>query len=286
MATDTLTLTVPEAKRLTVCIKTVTNGQAVFIEVGKSLAEIRDTKLYRETFNLILTRYYRQLLATLRTSFEGISDTVEKLVARDSSGPLTISVLPSFAAKWLVGRLGRFQALHPEVDLRISASNHSTDFSKEDVDAGIRHGLGEYPGLRTDWLLPGALLAVCSPMLLKGNHPLKKPEHLSHHTLLHATPANEWPMWLKAHSIKGVDASRGKGVFESLLAHESLCLGLVRRYQPKTIEVGREDRCKVDRGRVCGKRYSRAVGYRDSRSKCFLGEISIDEDCRRLLKQL
>ncbi len=176
----------------------------------KGLEEELNVVLVRRLTRAIeLTEAGHALLATLRTSFQGISDTVEKLVARDSSGPLTISVLPSFAAKWLVSRLGRFQALHPEVDLRISASNESTDFSREDVDAGIRHGLGEYPGLRSDLLLPGALLAVCSPMLLEGSHPLKKPEHLRHHTLLHATPANEWPMWLKAHSIKGVDAGRG-----------------------------------------------------------------------------
>lgn len=176
----------------------------------KGLEEELNVLLVRRLTRAIeLTEAGHTLQVSLRGSFQGISDTVEKLLARDSSGPLTISVLPSFAAKWLVARLGRFQASHPEVDLRISADNNFTDFSKEDVDAGIRHGLGEYPGLRSDWLLPGALLPVCSPRLLEGAHPLTRPEHLRHHTLLHASPANEWPMWVKAHGVKDVDPTRG-----------------------------------------------------------------------------
>jgi len=176
----------------------------------KALEESMGIALVRRLTRAIeLTEAGHTLLATLRESFQRISDTVEQLAARDQSGPLTVSVLPSFAAKWLVPRLGHFQEQHPEIDLRISATNQMTDFAREDVDVGIRHGLGDYPGLRTYLLLPGEIYAVCSPKLLKGRHPLKKPQDLRHHTLLHSEPAYEWNMWLATHGVKGVDGRRG-----------------------------------------------------------------------------
>ena len=165
--------------------------------------------LRRLTRAIELTEAGQTLLGPLRDSFQRIAGTVDKLAARDSSGPLIISVLPSFAAKWLVPRLGRFRERHPEIEVHISANNELVDFSREDVDLGIRHGLGDYPGLHRERLLPGELLAVCGPALLKGPHPLKKPRDLRHHTLLHAEPGHEWSMWMEAQGIEGVDSKRG-----------------------------------------------------------------------------
>lgn len=177
----------------------------------KSLEETLGVILVRRLTRAIeLTEAGHTLLATLRDCFEQMAVTVEQLVARDSSGPLTVSVLPSFAAKWLVPRLGRFQEQHPEIELHINAIDRLIDFAREDVDLGIRHGLGEYPDLRCDVLLPGNLYALCSPKLLRRGKPrLKKPEDLRHYTLLHAGSAAEWGMWLAAHGIQGVDAHRG-----------------------------------------------------------------------------
>ena len=176
----------------------------------KSLEDTLGVILVRRMTRAIeLTEAGHTLLATLRDCFEQMAETVEQLVARDSSGPLTVSVLPSFAAKWLVPRLGRFQEQHPEIELRISAIDRLIDFAKEDVDVGIRHGLGDYPDLRCDLLLPGKLYALCSPKLLRRKPRLNKPEDLRHYTLLHAGTAAEWGMWLAAHGVSGVDARRG-----------------------------------------------------------------------------
>lgn len=177
----------------------------------KALEEALGVTLVRRLTRAIeLTEAGHTLLATLRDCFEQMMETVEQLVARDSSGPLTVSVLPSFAAKWLVPRLGRFQEQHPEIELRISAIDRLIDFAREDVDLGIRHGLGDYPDLRCDLLLPGKLYALCSPRLLRSRkHPLKTPADLRFHTLLHAGSAAEWGMWLAAHGVSGVDARRG-----------------------------------------------------------------------------
>lgn len=177
----------------------------------KALEEALGVTLVRRLTRAIeLTEAGHTLQATLRDCFERMTKTVEQLVARDSSGPLMVSVLPSFAAKWLVPRLGRFQEQHPEIDLRISAVDRLIDFAKEDVDLGIRLGLGDYPGLQVDYLLPGKLYALCSPRLLRSRkHPLKKPSDLRYHTLLHAEPGAEWGLWLDAHGVKGVEPRKG-----------------------------------------------------------------------------
>jgi LysR family glycine cleavage system transcriptional activator len=118
-------------------------------------------------------------------------------------------VLPSFASKWLVPRLGRFRAAHPDLDLRISASSQLVDFARDDVDVGIRMGRGVYPGLRVERLFGEALVPVCSPRLREGAHPLQRPEDLAHHVLLHDEDTSGWELWLELAGVSGISTRRG-----------------------------------------------------------------------------
>ena len=61
------------------------------------------------------------LFPSVRDALDILAEAAERLRARDSGGPLTVSTLPSFAAKWLVPRMSRFQDRHPEIELRIAA---------------------------------------------------------------------------------------------------------------------------------------------------------------------
>jgi LysR family glycine cleavage system transcriptional activator len=83
---------------------------------------------------------------------------------------LTVSVSPDFAAKWLVNRLGRFTEAHPEIDLRVSATDHHVDFAREDVDLAVRHGDGQWPDLDVVQLCSEQLFPVCSPKLVAGRN--------------------------------------------------------------------------------------------------------------------
>jgi len=76
-----------------------------------------------------------------------------------------VSVAPVLAAKWLVTRLTRFHAAHPDVALRIDASVELVDFDASDVDAGVRVGVGPWPNVRTERLAGLKLFPVCSPAL-------------------------------------------------------------------------------------------------------------------------
>jgi LysR family glycine cleavage system transcriptional activator len=155
-------------------------------------------------------------------AFEQIAAATEELSASGTGGALMLSTVPSFAAKWLVPRLGRFRAAHPEIDLRISASLRLVDLVREDFDVAIRMGRGAYPGHRVDALFGEVMFPVCAPGLLAGPKPLKTPEDLRHHVLLHdvdvtasafAAVPQAWRLWLERAGVQGIDVERGQ-VFE------------------------------------------------------------------------
>jgi LysR family glycine cleavage system transcriptional activator len=106
----------------------------------KALEEELGVKLFnRERQRLVITEAGRQYLTTLRDAFDRIALGTERLLQRQTSGALTVSTSPDFAAKWLVNRLGRFAEEHPSIDLRVSATLHHVDFAREDVDLAVRH---------------------------------------------------------------------------------------------------------------------------------------------------
>jgi LysR family glycine cleavage system transcriptional activator len=104
--------------------------------------------------------------------------------------------------KWLIPKLAEFQALHPDIEVRISTSLNIVDLQHDDIDLAIRFGAGDWPGMVVDHLLEEDIFPVCSPGLLEGRHPLKSPWDLVHHTLLHTTlrPDN-WRLWLTAAGV-------------------------------------------------------------------------------------
>jgi LysR family glycine cleavage system transcriptional activator len=176
----------------------------------RGLEERLGVRLFRRLpRGLLLTEEAQRFLPPVREAFDQIAAAAERLTAVGSSSTLTVSVLPSFAAKWLVPRLGSFRAAYPDLDLRISASSQLVDFARDDVDVGIRMGRGMYPGLRVERLFGEALVPVCSPQLLEGPHPLLRPEDLAHHVLLHDDDTTGWELWLELAGVKSVSARRG-----------------------------------------------------------------------------
>ena len=146
----------------------------------RGLEERLGVRLFRRlSRGLVLTDEAQRYLPAVRDAFARLEAATAELLARRTGGTLTASVVPSFAAKWLVPRLGRFRAADPDIDLRISTSQHLVDFAREDVDIGLRMGRGHYPGLRVDRLFGETLVPVCGPALLAGEAPLRRPQDLS-----------------------------------------------------------------------------------------------------------
>ena len=157
----------------------------------------------RKNRALALTPQARDYLPGVRAAFNDLRLATDRLLRRDDDNVLTISTLASLAAKWLLPRLSTFQETHPGIDVRITTSTSLVDFRNGDVDAAIRYGRGHWPGLRAEWLMADELFPVCSPVLLKGDRPLKCPQDLAHYTLLHTTSGYEddWRLWLTAAGL-------------------------------------------------------------------------------------
>src|ERR1700679_263274 len=141
----------------------------------------------RQTRALALTPEARDSLPGVRAAFNDLRLATDRLLRKDDGHVLTVSTLASLAAKWLLPRLSTFQDAHPGIDVRITTSTGLVDFKSGDVDAAIRYGRGHWPGVRADWLTADQLFPVCSPALLSGAHPLRRPEDLAHRTLLHSS---------------------------------------------------------------------------------------------------
>jgi LysR family glycine cleavage system transcriptional activator len=182
----------------------------------------------RRNRSLHLTREAQDYLPAVRAAFEDLRLATERLLSPGRPALLTVSTMPSLAAKWLMPRLAGFQEAHPAIEIRITASAQLVDFRRDEVDVAIRYGRGRWPGLRADWLMTEDLFPVCSPALLAGERPLRRPEDLAHHTLLHARMSrDDWQLWLTAAGLPPALASRrGLSFDEMLMALEAAIDGL------------------------------------------------------------
>src|SRR6201990_1144909 len=140
----------------------------------------------RQNRALALTPEAKDYLPGVRAAFNDLRLATDRLLRKDDDRVLTISTLASLAAKWLLPRLATFQEAHPGIDVRITTSTALVDFRTGDVDAAIRYGRGNWTGLRAEWRMAGELFAGCSPALANGDKPLRCPEDLANHTLLHS----------------------------------------------------------------------------------------------------
>jgi LysR family glycine cleavage system transcriptional activator len=184
-----------------------------------------------------LTRAGQALQPGLTAGFDRLAEAVERTLRPATPRTITVTGAPSIAARWLVPRIERFQARHPELEVRISATTALVDFSRGDVDVGLRYGAGRYPGLYTELLFTNEVFPVCAPALAKGPPALREPDDLRHVTLIHEkTPYDDpgvpdWTMWLAAAGATKVDTSGGMqldrpgDVTDAALAGAGVALG-------------------------------------------------------------
>jgi LysR family glycine cleavage system transcriptional activator len=211
----------------------------------KQLEDHLGVALFRRlTRALELTPEAHALLPKVREGLGLIGEAVERVRGRDEAGALTVIAPPNFAARWLVPRLARFTVAHPNLDLHIasrpamidgradSAASAALDARDDMPLAMVRFGDGRYPGAHVDEVFSAVYVPVCSPRLLEGEHPLRRPEDLRFHTLLHDDTVLEegarpsWGDWLHAVGVRGVDASRGPHFSDASLSLEAALEGM------------------------------------------------------------
>jgi LysR family glycine cleavage system transcriptional activator len=168
----------------------------------KALEATLGVKLFkRERQRLVITAAGRDYLMVIRDALDRIALGTERLKQRQSSGVLTVSTSPDFAAKWLVHRLGRFAETHAEIDLRISATTQHVDFAREEVDLAIRHGDGNWPGLEAVRLTTERLFPVCSPRLVPRRNRITEASDLLKLPLLRLEDWKTWSRWFDAAGV-------------------------------------------------------------------------------------
>jgi len=182
----------------------------------------------RRNRTLELTREARDYLPSIRSAFEDLHRATARLRRADSDGRLTVSTTASLATKWLVSRVAAFQDAHPGIEVRITTSTHLVDFRREEVDMAVRYGHGVWTGLRAHWLMAEHIFPVCSPALLTDARPLRAPEDLAHHTLLHTTVSREdWQLWLTAAGLPpSIATRRGMTFDQGFMAIQAAMEGL------------------------------------------------------------
>jgi len=176
----------------------------------KALEATLGIKLFnRERQRLAITDAGREYLNVVRDALDRIAAGTERVLQRQSSGVLTVSTSPDFAAKWLVYRLGRFAEAHPGIDLRVSATMHHVDFVREEVDVAVRHGDGNWGGLNAVRLCSEQLFPVCSPKLVSGRNRIAEPADLLKSPLLHLDDSKAWSQWFDAAGVADAEMSHG-----------------------------------------------------------------------------
>ena len=186
---------------------------------------------HREGRQIALTELGAELYPLLHDGFDYLKRAGDLLYRPNRRHTLAISVPPSFAAKWLAPRIARFSAAHPEIEVWMSADMRLADVGGGRVDVAVRYGRGDYADVRSERLLNADVTPVCSPVLLAGAHPLRRPADLARHTLIHLRPSEleeprpDWPAWLASRKMTQIDASSGPRFDQTALAIEAAAHG-------------------------------------------------------------
>ncbi|MCG8564161.1 MAG: transcriptional regulator GcvA [Desulfobacterales bacterium] len=189
----------------------VTQG-AVSRQIKQLETDLNISLFIRQHRKLVLTDQGALLLPPLTRAFGIMNDALDAL--KHQQKDLNLKVHPTFAIRWLIPRLHRFQTQYPDIRVRLTTSSANVDFSRENFDAGITHLGGERAGVKRCKILEERLVPVCSPRLLQEDIPLDNPGDLSRHMLLHNNPnLREWQAWANQMDVEGLRLERGQ-VFE------------------------------------------------------------------------
>lgn len=181
--------------------------------VSRAIRNIEDrlgVRLFeRGTRSVRLTPEGAAYAAEIGAALDRIGAATIVATAPRSAGVLNVSTSDGFAGRWLVPRLHRFHRAHRDIDVRLSTSGVLADFVRDGIDIAIRYGSGDYEGVASEFLSEEEVFPVCSPELLRGEHPLRLPGDLRHHRLIHDSFPIDWATWLRRAGLDDIDPESG-----------------------------------------------------------------------------
>jgi LysR family glycine cleavage system transcriptional activator len=188
-----------------------------------TLERLLGSKLFLRHHRAIeLTAKGEAYFRALRDAFERIQDATDLVFGATDTPTLRIKLPPTFAIRWIVPRLARLHATDPHLDVQITTSHSPADFDREDIDVAVHSGDSAPPGTSAIRLFGESLTPVCSPALLRQGRSLRRPADLRRHTLLCSLHRpKDWPAWIAAAGIDGVDGNSGLKFENSSLAYQA-----------------------------------------------------------------
>jgi LysR family glycine cleavage system transcriptional activator len=202
--------------------------------------------LERERLGMRLTEAGASVYPRLREAFLQIDQAMHALERSKGERSLTVSTVATFAASWLVPRLGRFKQLHPDIEIRVEATSELVDLRRDRVDVASPWA-GRLSGLEVTCLMAPVLTPVASPEFLKTcqGAVINEAGDCLDYPLLHDRDRADWPLWLKAHGVADdARAQRGSAFEDDFLliraAEAGQGLALVpQAYAQEEIATGR-----------------------------------------------
>jgi LysR family transcriptional regulator, glycine cleavage system transcriptional activator len=165
----------------------------------RGLEDRLGTRLFRrEGRHMLLTQEGQTLAAQVRQGLR----LLEKAFERDpAAGParLVVSALPAFATRWLVPRLARFHATHPNIAVDLRPAVELARLERDGIHVALRYGPGGWPGLQHERLMEERLFPVCSPTYRERRLP-RRPADLADCVLLRH-PRQPWAPWFAAAGL-------------------------------------------------------------------------------------
>ncbi|CUR46704.1 Glycine cleavage system transcriptional activator GcvA [Alloalcanivorax xenomutans] len=164
----------------------------------------------RRPRQLTLTAQGQALRAVCTDAFDAIDDVASRLRQTPQRQSVTLSTIPSVAARWLLPNVCYLREEQPDLNLSLQVTYDVLPLDGIAADMAIRYGHGPWPGLESEKLFDNVFVPACSPALGISQH-----SDLHHHTLLHYQPATAsgaalgWPAWQKLARVAGLDIDAG-----------------------------------------------------------------------------
>lgn len=182
----------------------------------------------REGRRVVLTVEGAAFADAVRAALAQVAAAVEALSPQERERKLKISVLPSFASRWLMPRLGKFLEANPEYEISVEANQTRSNFTTDGVDVAIRFGVGPWPGFHCERLAGDSHFLVCSPKFRGGKLPTR-PAQLTGLPLFRNDDAL-WKSWFHAAGLKteppvtGIDYNDAAIFLQQAIAGEGIAL--------------------------------------------------------------
>lgn len=166
---------------------------------------------HRAHRSIILTDVGRRYAEEIGEALGQIEAATRRIGRADPTDILSIHVVPSLAAQWLMQRMSRFGEANPETDVRLHASNVPVDLATGTVDVAIRYGsCMQESGTVVIPFPPETIIPVCAPYLLQGSNGIRDESDLPNHALIHSEMnLYGWKDWMRDHPGIVLNLDRG-----------------------------------------------------------------------------